>query len=396
MKSVGGVRNDIGHLADMYSIEDKSNRYQIIWDLGRRCSYACTYCPPHRNNKTSAFVNYETLCKSMDGVAEYALLYDSFRKKPAKKKLSFTGGEPTVHPDFFKFLKYVKSEYPEFSRGLTTNGWFKNSVLDKVMSLTTGGTISYHCESTKKQKEQVISNAIALKEKYKVNVMFHKDYFKECVDVCEKLEKNAVDFIPRIIGDDNPNDKRSIKLGYTHIYDREQMKWFRNYWKQKGQSVTEKGNSQTGLGRPCCGGRCFKADGVDTYFLPSTNFVGRNCMVNWYFLFINSEADRVWTHQTCGVNLDGEVAPLGKISEFDKIIDSLEHELYVHNKVPMITCPKTFCGCGMCVTKTSQNIEPMFTKHVVKGLTYDIVSQKESNWDIDITTKKVFQELDAI
>ena len=50
----------------------------------------------------------------------------------------------------------------------------------------------------------------------------------------------------------------------------------------------------------------------------------------------------------------------------------------------------------MCVTKTSQNIEPMFTKHVVKGLTYDIVSQKESNWDIDITTKKVFQELDAI
>jgi hypothetical protein len=62
----------------------------------------------------------------------------------------------------------------------------------------------------------------------------------------------------------------------------------------------------------------------------------------------------------------------------------------------MITCPKTFCGCGMCVTKTSQNIEPMFTKHVVKDLTYDIVSQKESNWDIDITTKKVFQELDAI
>ena len=92
-------------------IEDQSNRYQIIWDLGRRCSYACTYCPPHRNNKTSPFVSYDKLCKTMDGVAEYALLYDEFRKKPAKKKLSFTGGEPTVHPDFFKFLKYCKQEY---------------------------------------------------------------------------------------------------------------------------------------------------------------------------------------------------------------------------------------------------------------------------------------------
>ena len=234
-----------------------------------------------------------------------------------------------------------------------------------------------------------------LRSKYKVNVMFHKDYFKECIDVCEKLEKNGVDFVPRIIGDEE-NDEKAIELGYAHRYNREQMKWFRNYWKQKGQNVTEKGNSQAGLGRPCCGGRCFKADGVDTYFLPSTNFVGWNCMVNWYFLFINSEADRVWTHQTCGVNLDGEVAPLGKISEFDKIIDSLEHELYVHNRIPMITCPKTFCGCGMCVTKTSQNIEPMFTKHVVDDLTYEIVSQKESNWETDLTTKKVFEELDAI
>ncbi len=378
----------------MNTIEDKSNRYQIIWDLGRRCSYACTYCPPHRNNKTSAFVDYATLCKTMDGVAEYALLYDSFRKKPAKKKLSFTGGEPTVHPNFFNFLKYVKNEYPDFSRGLTTNGWFSDRVCDKVLTFTTGGTLSYHCESTDKQKEQVISNAIYLREKYKVNVMFHKDYFWECVDVCEKLEKNAVDYIPRIIGDDNPNDKKSIELGYTHSYNKDQMDWFRKYWKQKGQDVKETGNTQKGLGRPCCGGRCFKADGVDSYFLPSTNFLGWNCMVNWYFLFLNSELDAVYTHQTCGVNLNGEVAPLGKISEFDKIIDKLEHELYVHNKVPMITCPKTFCGCGMCVTKSKGDITPMFSKHVVDNLAFDIVPQKESNWEIDMPVKKLFRNLE--
>ena len=50
----------------------------------------------------------------------------------------------------------------------------------------------------------------------------------------------------------------------------------------------------------------------------------------------------------------------------------------------------------MCVTKSKENISPMFTKHVVDDLTYNVISQKESNWDIDITTKKVFQELDAI
>ena len=376
------------------NIEDQSNRYQIIWDLGRRCSYACSYCPPHRNNKTSAFVSYETLCNTMDYIADYANLYDQFRKEDALKKLSFTGGEPTVHPDFFKFLKYCRNVYPDFSRGLTTNGWFHDSVLDQVLSLTTGGTLSYHCESTDKQKKQVIKNAIALRQKFKVNVMFHKDYFWECADVCETLEKNSVDFVPRIIGDDHPDDKKSIELGYTHKYNRDQMKWFRDYWKQKGQNVKESGNTQRGLGRPCCGGRCFKADGMDSYFLPDTNFLGWNCMVNWYFLFLNSELDLLWTHQTCGVILDGEVAPLGKISDFDIIIDELATRLY-QKKAPMITCPKTFCGCGMCITKSKDNISELFNKHTIDELSYEVVSQKKSNWYLDKTTKRAFMELDG-
>ena len=377
----------------MNNIEDQSNRYQIIWDLGRRCSYACTYCPPHRNNKTSPFVSYETLCKTMDGVAEYALLYDQFRKKPALKKLSFTGGEPTQHPDFFRFLKYCKNEYPDFSRGLTTNGWFYSTTLDKIISLTTGGTLSYHCEATDKQKKQVIKNAIALREKFKVNVMFHKDYFWECVDVCEELEKNSVDYVPRIIGDDHPDDKKSIELGYTHKYDKDQMKWFRSYWRHKGQDVKESGDTQKGLGRPCCGGRCFKADGVDSYFLPSTNFLGWSCMVNWYFLFLNSELDKVWTHQTCGVNLNGEVAPLGKISEFNSIIDVLADNLY-SKKAPMITCPKTFCGCGMCITKSKTDITALFNNHTIDELGFQKVYQKHSDWQTDITVKKEFLKLE--
>ena len=379
----------------MHNIEDQSNRYQIIWDLGRRCSYACSYCPPHRNNKWSPFIDFKTLCTTVDKVAEYALMYDQFRRKPALKKLSFTGGEPTVHPDFFRFLRYVKDTYPFFSRGLTTNGWFGNSILDKVLALTTGGTLSYHCESTDKQKKQVIDNAIALREKFKVNVMFHKDYFWECAEVCETLEKNSVDFVPRIIGDDHPDDKKSIELGYTQVYTDDQMQWFRDYWKMKGQNVTESGNTQVGLGRPCCGGRCFKVDSVDSYFLPDTNFLGWSCMVNWYFLFLNSEADRVWTHQTCGVNLDGEVAPLGKISEFDDILDKLADSLYTRS-VPMITCPKTFCGCGMCITKSKDNVTAMFDRHTIDELEYHKVSQKKSNWATDLTTRKVFEELDAV
>ena len=360
-------------------IEDQSRRYQIIWDLGRRCTYACSYCPPHRNNKWSPMASLDELKSTLDDVVEYALLYDEFRNVPSLKKVSFTGGEPTANPIFTDFLRYMKQTYPDFSRGVTTNGWFSRKKADELVELSSGGTISYHCESTDDMKKQVIENCIAMKDKYKVNVMFHKDYFDECIKVTEKLDAHGVEFVPRIIGDDHPDDKKSIELGYTQIYSREQMKWMRNYWREKGQEV-----SDSGFGRPCCGGRKFLHNGKESTFLTDTNFYGWNCMVNWYFLFLNQEADRVWTHQTCGVNLNGDVAPLGKISEFDKIIETLADDLY-QKRVPMITCPKTHCGCGMCITK-SKDIGEMFDRHTHDLTYYDMpISTKEY-----VTTKSVF------
>ena len=93
------------------------------------------------------------------------------------------------------------------------------------------------------------------------------------------------------------------------------------------------------------------------------------------------------------VNLD-EVAPLGKTSDFDIIIDELATRLY-QTKAPMITCPKTFWGCGMCITKSKDNFSELFNKHTIDELSYEVVSQKKSNWYLDKTTKRAFMELDG-
>ena len=45
----------------------------------------------------------------------------------------------------------------------------------------------------------------------------------------------------------------------------------------------------------------------------------------------------------------------------------------------------------MCITKTSKNIDEMFNRHTIDELNYEIVSQKESNWETDLTIKKLFQ-----
>ena len=356
-------------------ISDKSERYQIIWDLGRRCSYSCSYCPPHRNSRKSKYADYDDLVRTMEGIHDYAGLIQSFRKGPMKRKLSFTGGEPTVHPDFFPFLEWLAETYPEYSRGVTTNGFFKTKRVEQLKKWSTGGTISYHCEASEYMKDQVIENIYELAPYgYKVNVMFHKDYFKECAMLCEALESEGVSYVPRPIGDDDPNDITSKMLGYTHEYDTEQQQYFKDHFGERDES----------LGRPCCGGRTFSMDGSSCNYTSNTNFYGWKCWINYYFLFINSEFDRVWSSQTCGTNLDGKVAPLGFASRFEDIVDRLANSLY-EKRLPVVTCPKTHCGCGLCIDKTDGPVEPLMgkwmdgmTPEVVKADAHDFYLTKEA------------------
>ena len=67
---------------------------------------------------------------------------------------------------------------------------------------------------------------------FRVNVMFSKYHFDECISLCEELKKLNIPFTPRRIGDDG-NSKSSIAKGYTHIYDEKQEEWFNNFLGQK-------------------------------------------------------------------------------------------------------------------------------------------------------------------
>ena len=375
------------------AIRDYNADFQIIWDLGRKCTYACSYCPPHRNNKWSPNASLTELKSSFEFVQEYTDLYDFYRKDKVRKSITFTGGEPTVNPAFFDFIEYVKTNSSNnIKLGLTTNGFFSKKRVELIKKLDLSGTISYHPEATMEMKKQVVSNMLDLAPKFKINVMFHKDYFQECVELCEMLNQNNIKYIPRIIGDE-AEDKIGLENGWAHKYTKSQMNWFKQHWdnkKQKTKKITS--NVQKGLGRPCCGGRCFQVNDEnkwkDSSFLSDTNFKGWSCMVNWYFLYLHQELDLVWTHQTCGVNLDNKVAPMGKISEGSKIIEDLENKFY-SNKFPIIRCPKISCGCGMCINKAKKNgdileilndttrgFEPTLTKHKNS----DLKKEKRISW----------------
>ena len=361
--------------------------FSVVWDLGRRCTYACTYCLDHRSNKTSPFVNLDALKKTLDGVVEYGQLLQQYRSYDLPIDLAFTGGEPTAHPDFFDFLEYAKARYPFVRTNLTTNGCYTKRKAELVMKTCHSTTVSYHAEATEQEKELVKNNLQLMHDadyNFSVNVMFHKDYFDECADLCEWLSSLHIRHTARPIGDSgNPED---VADGSAHLYSQEQLEYFKRQWERKESkkkdvmNMATKTRAETSIGRPCCNGKCLSIKTDEKwgkgFRVPTTNFHGWHCMVNWYFLYINSELDAVYHHQTCQVNLEGEIGPIGKASEFDKIIGPLRKKLR-QGKMPVIRCPKFHCGCGLCAPKAlneqdakeifeqrTKYIEPVFKKEI--------------------------------
>jgi MoaA/NifB/PqqE/SkfB family radical SAM enzyme len=347
--------------------------FQVTWDTGRRCNYDCSYCPAHRHDNFSKHATLDELKNNVDFLYEYTDLYMKYRNHKVAN-FGFTGGEPTVNPNFIPFAQYLKNQYDEkyadrWEAGfaLTTNGAMSEKMGQAVMENFGHATVSYHAESDGKLKQQVKDRILQFHYQgglyeftVSVNVMFHAEYFDECVELCEFLKAHEVDFVPRVIGEE-PDSRPT----FAHKYSDEQLAWMKNYWKQKNdatyansaasdvvKNAKKLGNS---IGRPCCGSRdmllTLGNESRKSNFVDFRQFQGWSCSVNWFFLHLEQQTDSIYHHQTCQARFDNRRGPIGKLSEGKKLIAELK-DMLENNRMPVIQCPKHTCGCGLCAPKS--------------------------------------------
>ena len=221
------------------------NVFQITWDLGRRCNYDCSYCPSHRHDDFSPHATLEDLKKNSNFVLKYINLYMKYRSYKSAS-VNFTGGEPTVNPNFIEFSKYIQNKYEkEYSHlwkcnfTLTSNGAMGKRMANAVLQNFNHITISYHAEANNKLKNMVKDRMVQFSKagpdnncNVSINVMFHAEYFDECLDICKFLDSNNISYVPRIIGEE-PDSKES----FAHQYTESQLQWFKDYWDKNTQKV---------------------------------------------------------------------------------------------------------------------------------------------------------------
>ena len=346
---------------------DPSNRISFLldWELTMKCNLDCSYCPPGlyagHDNSTQHPPRHECI-QSLDFMFEYVDQY--MQRKPNGLRyvvLNVYGGESLHHPDIVEILAQIQPKYQPYADRwhltvtTTTNAIVSNKKLEKIIPHIDEFTVSYHCESTDKQKQQFKENLLTIKrsgKRLKCIVMMHDntEYFQDSVNFLTWLEHNDIKSLPKQI------DNRVLT---PRSYDQQKITWFNTLYQSKTYGVADnidpvsnESNDLSQVGRACCGGRqsCVDQNYKERqYYVLDNRFPDWYCSVNQFFLFVKQLTGEVFVNKDCKMTFNGTVGPIGILSAANIIIDELKTQLA--NGQTVIQCKKFNCLCGLCAPK---------------------------------------------
>lgn len=176
----------------MYKITSRwphQETVKIEWNLGKRCNLDCTYCPPIIHDNHSPHTDIAILKSAVDKLVEI--------QKPVR--LSFTGGEPSVHPQIEELLHYCRLRGINWI-SMTTNAtrttkWYLDTAqhLDQYV-------FSLHFEKDWKRLLNTIVNTASKKSiRCLVHVMAHHKYMDEVKDSVHIFKTLNIPYVVRRI-----------------------------------------------------------------------------------------------------------------------------------------------------------------------------------------------------
>lgn len=348
---------------------DPNNRISFLldWELTMKCNLDCTYCKTGMyggHDNSTQHPPLDECLKTLDFMFEYADLYMETKPRGIRYVvLNIYGGESLHHPDIVDILSQIKDKYKIYRNKwnltvtTTTNAIISDKKLRQIIPYIDEFTVSYHAENTNKQKKQFKENLLTIAEsgkRQKCVVLMHQqpDIFDDSKRMILWLEENKIKFLPRQLDGHGGLD------GGKRIYSQQQVQWFGKLYKDKTFGASEellhdKSNSNlTDVGRACCGGRqlCTNKNLKQRHFYVENKFPDWYCSVNHFFLYVKQVNGEVFVNKDCKMNFNGEVGPMGTLSNTQQILCTLRDQLET-DSLPVIQCKKYNCFCGLCAPK---------------------------------------------
>lgn len=280
------------------------NSIKVEWNLGKRCNYDCSYCPAAIHDNSSPHTDIEVLKSTIDVLSTLG--------KPVR--LSFTGGEPCVHPKFDEIIHYAKHKNISWI-SVTTNG---TRPFEFYMALPVNQYVfSIHLEYDWRRVFNTVESMVNLSNKNIVaQIMAHHDYMAAAVELRARcLQANIPNTVRRIRWTEGDHD-----LFDDMRYNPDDLHWI------KEQDATVKGNCVVNEGQIIHANDIIK--------LRMNQYKGWTCNAGLESLMINWDGE---VHRaTCRVG-----GSLGNIYQgtFSAPTDP-------------VTCDRNFCTCAADIPLT--------------------------------------------
>lgn len=344
---------------------DPNNRISFLldWELTMKCNLDCSYCGPSLyggHDNSTQHPPKDQCISALEFMFEYVDQY--MQRKPQGLRyvvLNVYGGEALHHPDIVEILSQIQEKYLPYQDRwhltvtTTTNAILSNKKLLSIIPYIDEFTVSFHPESTQRQRDQFKESLLTIKnsgKRMKCIVMMHdlSHMFEISQDFIKWLEINQIQSLPKQI-DNRATTKR--------LYDEKKIKWFNSFYQSKTYGdhneidLHEQQDLST-VGRACCGGRqsCLDQNYKNRqYYVIDNRFTDWYCSVNQFFLFVKQVNGEVYVNKDCKMTFDGTVGPIGHLSDTSAIIAKLKQQLA--NGQPVIQCKKSNCLCGLCAPK---------------------------------------------
>lgn len=347
---------------------DPNNRITFLldWELTMKCNLDCSYCATGihggHDNSTKHPPILECL-SALDFMFAYVDLYMNTKPKGIRYViLNVYGGESLYHPDIVDILSQIKTKYQPYSDRwhltvtTTTNAIIPDKKLQKIIPYIDEFTVSFHAECTDKQKQQLKNNLLTIAQskcRQKCVVLMHQEQelFQDATDMISWLKDNNIKMLPRQLdGSEGVEGDR--------IYNQKQIQWFDDMYKSKSfghntRLLADKTQSNlTDVGRACCGGRqiCTDQNYKQRHAYVDNKFPDWYCSVNHFFLYVKQVNGEVYVNKDCKMDFNGEVGPIGNLSDTQQILSTLRDQLAT-DSLPVIQCKKYNCFCGLCAPK---------------------------------------------
>lgn len=137
------------------------NIINVLWTLGKRCNYDCSYCPPTVHDWASPHLPIEAIAYGINQISRWA------ESRGKHFNMHFTGGEPFVHPDIIEIFKTAKkSQFYGDQLTVISNGSLPVELYQKSIEHLSHLTISLHFERSDTEIKNILDKIVILNKEF--------------------------------------------------------------------------------------------------------------------------------------------------------------------------------------------------------------------------------------